>query len=91
LQREGFLVVTAPGVYHQGWNGGWSVAEAINYGDGARAKRVSDYIHCGPECPREADEQLRIEWREKPAAPDLLLVIPSWSAPKQAQTLKLGP
>jgi hypothetical protein len=61
-QRAGELVVTAPGAYHQGWNGGWNVAESSNYGDGASAARARGYRFCNKRtCPIEAP--LRIEWR----------------------------
>ncbi len=88
-QRPGELVVTAPGAYHQGWNGGWNVAEAINYGDGASAKRIRGYRHCRPDCPYDGDKPLRIEWRDKPAAPRRP-TIRGWSVPKPSHTLKLG-
>jgi jumonji domain-containing protein 2 len=44
-QRPGELVVTAPGAYHQGWNAGWNVAGAVNYGDGACTARIRGYRH----------------------------------------------
>jgi hypothetical protein len=57
-QRQGELVVTAPGAYHEGWNGGANVAEAINYGDGRSAARLRGYRHCTGDCPN----RLVIEW-----------------------------
>jgi hypothetical protein len=32
-------------VYHQGWNGSWDAAEAINFGDGHSAARAHHYRH----------------------------------------------
>jgi hypothetical protein len=34
LQKLGRLVLTAPSLYNQGWNGGCNAAKAINLGDG---------------------------------------------------------
>ncbi len=50
-QRPGELLVTAPGTYFEGWNAGWNVTEAVNYGDGASAARVRGYRHCRSTCP----------------------------------------
>jgi hypothetical protein len=62
VQRPGQLVVTAPWVYHQGWNGGWNAAEAINFGDGWSAARTRDYRHCvAQQCP--VSSPLKIQWR----------------------------
>jgi jumonji domain-containing protein 2 len=67
-QRPGELMVTAPGAYHQGWNGGANVAEAVNYGDGASAERAEAYIPCSATCyparPKPAPVVLR--WRPSP-------------------------
>jgi hypothetical protein len=79
-QRPGTVVVTAPGVYHQGWNGGWNVAEAITYDDDRSVARAKGYRYCTKgQCTRE--EPLVFEW---PAAhhqallppPDLLEIAP---------------
>jgi hypothetical protein len=65
------------------------VAEAINYGDGASAKRMIDYRHCAPDCPHDGEEPLRIERRDKPAAPRRP-TIPGWPVPKPTPALNLG-
>jgi hypothetical protein len=49
-QQPGELVVTALGSYYEGWNAGWNVAEAVNYGDGASAARVRGYRYCRQSC-----------------------------------------
>ncbi len=80
-QEAGELVVTAPGAYHQGWNGGWNVAEAINYGDGRSAARARGYRHCTTKCMPNGDKPLVIKWPEvpqPPEAPPLQL----WGAPR---------
>ncbi len=51
-QNAGELVVTAPGAYHQGWNGGQNVAEVINYIDGMSAAQVRSYRYCTTACSR---------------------------------------
>ena len=47
LQQPGDLIVTAPGACHQGFNIGYNVAEAINYGDANSPVRTRDYRPCG--------------------------------------------
>ncbi len=37
LQEPGCLDVTALGANHEGWDGGWNVAEAISSSNGASA------------------------------------------------------
>jgi hypothetical protein len=56
-QQPGELMVTAPEAYHQGWSGGANVAEAINYGDGASARRAATYKPCCASCYHEAKKQ----------------------------------
>ncbi len=85
-QRPGDLVVTAPGAYHQGWNGGWNVAEAVNYGDGMSAARALDYKHCRDECPPADQDPLQIRWRdvvERPKSAE----ISEWDVPRDALPL----
>jgi hypothetical protein len=84
VQTPGQLVVTAPWVYHQGWNGGWNVAEAINYGDARSAARARHYRACvPPKCPvavplvmKWPDEYLR-------AALPPSVAVPEWPVPER--------
>jgi hypothetical protein len=79
-QTAGELVVTAPGAYHRGWNGGWNVAEAINYGDGLSATRARSYRYCTTKCMLKGDKPLVGAWPEGPQlfeAPRLCI----WDAP----------
>ncbi len=79
--NAGKLVVTVPSAYHQGWNGGWNVAEAINYGDGKSAARVRGYRYCTMKCVPKGEKPLLVKRPEVPALP----VAPSlwtWGAPK---------
>ncbi|KAI9831165.1 MAG: lysine (K)-specific demethylase [Phylliscum demangeonii] len=48
--RAGEVIVTAPGAYPAGWNGGENVAEAINYGDARSLKRGWDCQPCHWGC-----------------------------------------
>jgi hypothetical protein len=48
-QRCGELVVVAPGAYHQGWNSGWNVAEAVAYADGHSRSRARNCRPCSPQ------------------------------------------
>ncbi len=68
-QRPGELMVTAPGAYHQGWNAGVNVAEAINFGDGASAQRAAAYQPCSATCYPEAlkHKAVRLWWASEAA------------------------
>jgi hypothetical protein len=48
-QRTGDLIVTAPGAYHQGWNSGANVAEALNWDDGCSQQRLAYYKASGDD------------------------------------------
>ncbi len=68
-QRAGECMVTAPGAYHQGWNAGANVAEAINYGDAASAERAQGYRACTAHCqPRHGSsgskrrKAVKLDW-----------------------------
>ena len=50
-QRPGEMVVTFPWAYHEGWNQGLNVAEAIGYGDVDWERWVRGYRVCGKRCP----------------------------------------
>ncbi|KAI5807571.1 hypothetical protein DFH27DRAFT_523201 [Peziza echinospora] len=50
-QRPGDMIVTFPWAYHQGWNQGLNVAEAIGYGDKGWEGWVRSYKICGKRCP----------------------------------------
>ncbi len=80
-QLPGDLVVTAPGSYHQGWNAGWNVAEAINYGDGRSPSRTRDYCYCREgRCPVTA---LIIEWPGERLSDASSPKIREWTPPKR--------
>ncbi len=97
-QRPGELVVTAPGAYHQGWNGGWNVAEAINYGDARSEARTRGYRYCcAQQCPLTP---LKLSWRDvsdsringgdnddeaRGAAPSPVPVPRQWTVPSSRQ------
>jgi hypothetical protein len=63
-QRPGDLIITAPGAYHQGWNAGASLAEAINYADGAAVERLARYRPCLRTCHPGAHSKppIRLTW-----------------------------
>ena len=48
-QQPGQFIVTGSGVYHEGWNGGPNVAEAVNY-DGPENTQREGYRPCFPSC-----------------------------------------
>lgn len=61
-QQPGDLVITAPDSYHQGWNSGWNVAEAVNYGGAKAAEHARGYQPCFRGCypnPAEADPEIQ--------------------------------
>ncbi len=49
-QRPGYMMVLAPGAYHQGWSTGANVAESTVYADGDSAARYYSYRHCSVLC-----------------------------------------
>ncbi|KAF8464440.1 JmjC domain, hydroxylase-domain-containing protein [Kalaharituber pfeilii] len=51
VQAPGDMVVTFPWAYHEGWNQGFNVAEAIGYGDVKWERWVREYKICGRRCP----------------------------------------
>ena len=51
LQEEGDMIITFPWAYHEGWNQGLNVAEAIGYGDVGWERWVRGYRVCGKRCP----------------------------------------
>ncbi len=71
-QRQGDLIVTAPGAYHQGWNGGANIAEAVNWGDGMTRQRTAQYRECRPGCytgnvGKDADKIVILQWPQTTA------------------------
>jgi hypothetical protein len=63
-QRPGDLIVTAPCAYHQGWNSGANVAEAVNWGDGCSQQRLADYKACRPSCVDVKDyKPIQLQWQ----------------------------
>jgi hypothetical protein len=64
-QRPGELVITAPGTYHQGWNAGANLNEAINYADDAVVERLAGYRTCSDSCNPFAESDtkpIRLTW-----------------------------
>jgi hypothetical protein len=64
-QRPGDLVITAPGTYHQKWNAGANLNEAINYADDAVVERLAGYRCCSKSCNPSAEpdsEPIRLTW-----------------------------
>ena len=51
LQQPGDMVITFPWAYHEGWNQGLNVAEAIGYGDVSWERWVRGYRACNKRCP----------------------------------------
>jgi hypothetical protein len=80
-QKVGELVVTASGAYHQGWNGGWNVAEAINYGDGRSAARARSYRYCTTKCMPKGDKPLIVKMPDAPQLPEAPR-LRKWGAPR---------
>ncbi|KAI9651608.1 MAG: hypothetical protein M1829_002589 [Trizodia sp. TS-e1964] len=52
-QRPGDLIITGPGTYHQGWNTGANMAEAINFASPQSAGFAEGYCHCTDSCKLE--------------------------------------
>lgn len=58
LQEPGDMVLTFPWAYHEGWNQGLNVAEAIGYGDVSWERWVRGYRICGKRCPMKPIEMI---------------------------------
>jgi hypothetical protein len=61
-QRPGDLIITVPGAYHQGFNAGANLNEAMNYGDDAVIERLAGYRKCFKGCYPQEDPIVELTW-----------------------------
>lgn len=81
VQSPGDLVITFPGAPHQGWNGGWNVAEAMNYAGQDFPETCQTYRHCFRGChPDINDPGSLFENMEELDEPNRLPIILTWSS-----------